>query len=94
MRAVMWRQVGVQRNGHDLEQAYRTLRFWRHHQANGAFQHPLGWSLQNRLLVGSIIARAAAERSASVGTHWRSDSSGEIDQRHKVLHIPAGEEML
>jgi L-aspartate oxidase len=73
LRSLMWRQVGIRRDGPAVEQARRTLRFWRRHQARGQLFTPEGWALQNRLLVGSLIARGAAARECSVGTHWRSD---------------------
>jgi L-aspartate oxidase len=82
LRALMWRQVGIERTGGELAQARRTLAFWMAHQARGAFRDRAGWELQNQLLVGSLVASAAERRVGSVGTHTRSDASGELDRRH------------
>ncbi len=81
MRSLMWRQVGIERSGQELAQARRTLSFWLRHQARGSFRERGGWELQNQLLVGSLVASAAERRTASVGTHTRSDSVGALDPR-------------
>jgi L-aspartate oxidase len=82
MRALMWRQVGIERSGGELLQARRTLEFWTRHQARGCFRNRDGWELQNQLTVGALVASAAARRTASVGTHSRLDASGAIDTTH------------
>lgn len=84
-RALMWRQVGIERNGAELAQARRTLEFWSRHQADGTFRNREGWELQNLLTVGGLVAAAAAKRTASVGTHGRTDSVGEIDPVHNAF---------
>jgi L-aspartate oxidase len=87
-RAVMWRSVGIERSGGELATARRSLEFWLRHQARGQFRDPAGWQLQNQLLVGGLVARAAELRTASVGTHTRSDSVGAIDPDRHVLVRP------
>jgi len=82
LRALMWRQVGIERTGPDLAMAHRTMSFWIRHQARGAFRDRFGWELQNQLLLGSLVSAAAARRTASVGTHTRTDSQGAIDTHH------------
>ena len=82
MRALMWRQAGIERSGGELAQARRTLEFWTRHQARGCFRSREGWELQNQLTVGALVASAAARRTASVGTHGRLDTSGAIDLTH------------
>ena len=89
LRALMWRQVGLERNGKGMTTAQRSLQFWSEHQAKGALHSPAGWELQNMLLLASLITRAASDRKASVGTHLRSDSAGEIDTRHYAYKRPA-----
>ena len=86
VRALMWRQVGIERNGPELAQAVRTLDFWARHQARGTFRGRDGWELQNQLTVGSLVALAAQRRVASVGTHGRTDSRGEPDTTHFAFH--------
>lgn len=88
LRALMWREVGIERSAASLERARRSLGFWRKHQAAGAFDAPRGWALQNMLLVGSLIARAAARREQSCGTHLRRDGGGQVDAAHTCLRRP------
>ena len=82
VRSLMWRQVGIERSGAELAQACRTLDFWARHQARGAFRSRDGWELQNQLTVAALVAAAAFNRTASVGTHGRTDSSGPVDLMH------------
>jgi len=88
-RALMWRHVGIERSGVELATARRSLTFWLRHQAKGAFRDRAGWQLQNQLLVGNLVAAAAELRTSSVGTHFRTDSTGAIDPRRHVLVRPA-----
>ena len=91
VRAVMWRDVGIERRANGLATASRTLRFWLDHQAYGFFEQSDGWRLQNMLTVGSLIATAATARAASVGTHCRLDSSGDVDTSHLAYCRPENE---
>ena len=88
MRAMMWRNVGLERNDMGMSTAERTLRFWSDHQARGALTDTAGWELQNMLLVSSAVTQAARERRASIGTHLRNDSTGDPEQRHLVYQRP------
>ncbi len=85
LRALMWRQVGIERNAGDLAMASRSLAFWSSHQARGEFRTREGWELQNLLLVGSIIAAAALSRGHGIGTHTRTDEQGAPDLTHHVM---------
>ncbi len=85
LRSLMWRSVGIERNARELGLARRSIAFWMGHQANGFLRTPPGWELQNLLLIGALIAQAAELRTASVGTHTRSDSTGAIASGHYAL---------
>ncbi|TVR47052.1 MAG: L-aspartate oxidase [Planctomycetota bacterium] len=89
LRALMWRQVGLARDDEGIATAQRTLRFWSEHQARGALDGPAGWELQNMITIASLISQSARERRASVGTHLRRDSEGDIELRHITLTRPA-----
>lgn len=94
LRALMWRAVGIERNAAELATARRSLDFWLRHQARGQFRDPAGWQLQNQLVVGGLVARAAELRGASVGTHSRSDSAGPVDSDRLVLaHLTQAQEV-
>ncbi|MHC5067340.1 MAG: L-aspartate oxidase [Planctomycetota bacterium] len=82
LRAMMWRQVGIERHASGLATAERSIRFWLDHQARGFFPDESGWELQNQLLVSALISTAAARRCGSIGTHLRKDDDGSSDHRH------------
>jgi L-aspartate oxidase len=84
-RALTWRAVGIERNASEMAMARRSFDFWLRHQARGQFRDPAGWQLQNMLLVSGLVTHAAELRTASVGTHTRSDSTGAVDPDHHVL---------
>lgn len=84
-RALMWRNVGIERKQEGLQTSINSLQFWLKHQVHGLFREQRGWELQNILVTGNLIARAALERGCSVGTHLRSDSEGNIDPVHHCL---------
>ncbi len=88
VRSLMWRQVGIERCANELATARRSLQFWMRHQANGEFRTREGWELQNLLTVGSLITTASERRTASVGTHLRSDSVGDVLKTHLGLKYP------
>ncbi|HAT09320.1 MAG TPA: L-aspartate oxidase [Planctomycetes bacterium] len=85
LRSLMWRSVGIERSARDLAVARRSIAFWMGHQAGGFLRTPAGWELQNLLLVSSLIAQASEQRTASVGTHTRSDSVGDVADQHFAL---------
>jgi len=67
LRAVMWRNVGIERHGDRLDD------FWRRYIMDKVFGDPLGWQCQNMLTVCRLIGQFAGERRESRGTHYRSD---------------------
>ena len=81
-RAMMWRQVGIEREARGLAHAGRSLRFWLGHQGAGVFSSRAAWTMQNLLTVGAIVAGAAELREANCGTHYRMDAEpGDADLR-------------
>jgi L-aspartate oxidase len=88
LRALMWRRVGIERTAQDLATARRSLAFWTAHQARGEHRTISGWTLQNLLTVAALVTTAAEARTASVGTHFRRDSTGAVDPVHAVMRNP------
>ena len=84
-RSMLWRNAGIERSLDGLQTAINSLNFWLKHQVHGLFRDQAGWELQNILVVGNLIAHAAAERRCSVGTHLREDSEGDIDYTHNCF---------
>ncbi len=73
VRSLMWRLVGIERDGPGLEAACDRLQTWNHLVSQRVFGDPQGWVLVNKMLVGWLIARSAAARTESRGTHYRRD---------------------
>ena len=73
LRSVMWREVGIERDGRRLEEADERMSFWASYVMRIGFQSPEGWELQNLVTVGTLMARAAARRTESRGVHYRTD---------------------
>ena len=73
LRALMWRNAGIERVGPRLEEAIEIISFWSRYVLDKTFDAPPGWELQNMLEVALVIARAAALRQETRGVHYRTD---------------------
>jgi L-aspartate oxidase len=73
LRAVMWRNCGIERNEERLAETLDIIDFWRRYVMDKVFDSPAGWELQNMLTVGRLVADAARQRRESRGTHFRTD---------------------
>ena len=73
LRSVMWRHVGIERSGEHLREVGEMFAFWSRYTLDKIFDDRAGWEVQNMLQVGALIARAAAWREESRGTHFRLD---------------------
>jgi L-aspartate oxidase len=74
LRSVMWRHVGIERDGARLAEIGEMFDFWARYTLDKIFDERAGWEVQNQLLVGALITRAAGWRAESRGTHWRNDT--------------------
>ena len=73
LRALMWRQVGVERAGGSLAEALETVEGWCRYVLPRQFAEPQGWQLQNMLEVARLMIRGAIERRETRGVHFRGD---------------------
>ena len=73
LRSVMWRHVGIQRTGERLAEVSEMFDFWARYTLDKIFDDREGWEVQNALLTGALITRAASWRTESRGTHHRVD---------------------
>jgi L-aspartate oxidase len=73
LRALMWRQVGVERAGGPLAEALETVEGWCRYVLPRQFAEPQGWQLQNMLQVARLMIRGAIERAETRGVHFRGD---------------------
>jgi L-aspartate oxidase len=73
LRSVMWRHVGIERQGERLTEVTEMFDFWARYTLDKIFDDRAGWEVQNLLTIGSLITRAASWRKESRGCHYRLD---------------------
>jgi len=83
LRALMWRNVAITRNGKKLTEAQETIRFWQRYVMDKTFDSPAGWECQNMLTITLLMAQAAEKRQESRGVHFRSDFPATDDKNFK-----------
>jgi L-aspartate oxidase len=71
LQALMWKKVGIIRDGPILVEAARTLAAWE--AALPAPSDRPSHELANLVLVGRLVTEAALEREESRGAHYRRD---------------------
>jgi L-aspartate oxidase len=86
LRALMWRNVGITRTAHLLDEAQERIRFWQRYVMDKVFDSSVGWECQNMLTVCLLIAQSAQKREESRGVHFRSDFP-QTDDEHFKRHI-------
>jgi L-aspartate oxidase len=94
LRSVMWRNVGIERDGPRLEETREIIAFWARYVMDkvfipnnlGSAAAVAGWEVQNMLTVGALIANAAMSRTESRGCHYRLDYPA-TDNVHWRLHL-------
>lgn len=93
LRSVMWRNVGIERDGERLTETREIIAFWCRYVMDKAFLPVIGpeaavagWELQNMLTVAYLVTAAAHARTESRGTHYRSDFP-KRDDAHWRLHL-------
>ncbi len=79
LRSVMWRHVGIERDGDRLAEVEEMFAFWSRYTLDKIFDERLGWEVQNLLTVGTLMTRAARWRQESRGTHLRLDFPDTLD---------------
>ncbi len=82
LRSVMWRHVGIEREGDRLAEVLDMFDFWATYTLDKIFDERLGWEVQNLLTIGSLITRAAHWRQETRGTHYRLDYAESADAYH------------
>lgn len=73
IQALMWRSVGIEREGERLSTALHKLTFWSQYVAKYSFPSPSGWEAQNVLTVAYLVAEGAYRREETRGVHCRTD---------------------
>jgi L-aspartate oxidase len=81
LKALMWRNVGIQREGDNLRETLRKLNAWMRVMFRVQAEQVSLWELTNMVGVSYLIARAALLREESRGVHYRTDSPEPDDAR-------------
>jgi L-aspartate oxidase len=87
LRSLMWRNVGIVRNGDHLAETLEIISFWSHYVLDKEFYDPSGWEVQNMLTVGYLTSRCAQKRTETRGVHYRADYPETDDawRRHQAV---------
>ena len=80
LRSTMWYNAGISRTRTKLADACDMFDLWGRYTLDKVFDTPDGWEVQNLLFTARLIARAALNRPAAVGTHWIQSESAESTQ--------------
>jgi len=86
LQSLMWRDVGVRREGTTLADASQLIDQWCRYVLRRQFNDPQGWQLQNMLTVARLMIHASSEREESRGVHFRTDFPKQ-DDVHWKRHI-------
>ncbi len=86
LKSLMWRSVGIERDGKYLKEAIKNIKHWSKYIISNEFSSPLGWEVQNMLTVSILISSSAFRRCESRGVHYRLDHPG-TDDKHWKKHI-------
>ncbi len=73
LRALMWRNAGIVRNGDRLSETVEIIDFWSKFILDKTFDSPDGWEVQNMLQLGRLVAASANMREECCGVHFRDD---------------------
>ncbi len=86
LKSLMWRACGVRRDAAGLTEAAESIGRWCRYVFSRQFSNPIGWELQDMLLVAGLMIEAASLRTESRGGHVRTDCP-EPDDENWARHI-------
>ncbi len=94
LRSIMWRNVGIERDGERLTETREIIAFWSRYVMDKVFDPQnigesdaiAGWELQNMLTACFLVTAAAYTRTESRGTHFRTDYP-DRDDAHWRIHL-------
>jgi len=93
LRSLMWRNVGIERNGPHLQETAEIINFWGQYVMDKLFENPAGWEIQNMLTVARLMTAAAYHRRESRGVHFRADYPETSEDHQHMIIQHRGEEL-
>jgi L-aspartate oxidase len=73
LKSLMWRQMGIERSGAQIEDACAKIRLWSRAVSELGTPEPATWELVNLLTVAHLASLSALARTESRGVHYRTD---------------------
>ncbi|MBI1849545.1 MAG: L-aspartate oxidase [Planctomycetes bacterium] len=83
LRSLMWRAVGIERDGDGLRAAERQILHWSSYLLPYCFAVTRGVELQNMLTTARLIVRSAIVRQETRGVHFRRDFPNRDDEHFR-----------
>jgi len=97
LKSLMWRQLGIEREGAQIEDALEKIDLWTRAVQDLATPRSRSYELLNMLTVARLAALGAAAREESRGVHFRTD----FPERDEAWHahsaqvaVTCGEEIV
>ncbi len=91
LKSLMWRDVGVERNGKKLHEVLHQIDYWAGYVMNKGFKKANAWELQNMLTLSYLVTLSAWQRTESRGTHYRVDypepNNRQWRKKYITLHV-------
>jgi L-aspartate oxidase len=87
LKAVMWREAGIERTGGNLTGALGAVTAWEGFARRVAHDDPERLTLLNMLGVARLLTASALRREESRGTHFRRDHPDRDDEHWRVRII-------
>jgi len=95
LRSLMWRNVGIERQGARLAETAEIIDFWGRYVMDKLLDDRFGWETQNMLSVARLVTASATARTESRGVHYRVDHpEGDPDQENKHLIVQRQQDEL
>ncbi len=87
LKSLMWRNVGLVRDGERLAETAEIIEFWGRFVLDKILDDREGWEMQNLLTVSRLITSGALHRNESRGVHYRADCPVESAPNTAPYHI-------
>jgi len=83
IKSLMWKNVGIERNGKNLTYALEKFEDWEEYAFLKEFKAVSGFESQNMLILAGLMSQSALIRKESRGAHYRTDYKKRDDKNWK-----------